>query len=148
MERIRRRTPCRNPFRFVVFSIAFLSLIVPLADGMPASAATLDRVRESAKITFGYRTDARPFSYQDDSGKAAGYSVALCEKVAEAVKGELDLSTLTTEWIPLTIEERIQAVQQGKVDLFCGADTATLARRKEVCIFDPHLPWWSRCGSA
>ena len=53
---------------------------------------TLDRVRETGKLVLGYRVDARPFSYQDASGKAIGYSVALCEKVAAEVKAELGRS--------------------------------------------------------
>ena len=62
----------------------------------PAAAATLDRVREAGKLVLGYRADARPFSYQDASGKATGYSVALCQKVADEVKAELGLPDLTS----------------------------------------------------
>ena len=58
----------------------------------PAAAATLDRVREAGKLVLGFRVDARPFSYQDASGKAIGYSIALCEKVAAEVKAELGAS--------------------------------------------------------
>ena len=46
----------------------------------PSSAATLDQIKESSTITLGYRADARPFSFQDDAGAAAGYSVALCRR--------------------------------------------------------------------
>ena len=35
----------------------------------PTLAGTLDRVREQGKLTLGYRSDARPFSYEDESGK-------------------------------------------------------------------------------
>ena len=57
------------------------------------------------------------------AGKPAGYSVALCQKIADQVKTELGLSTLAVEWVPVTLEDRFRAVQQGKVDLLCGADT-------------------------
>jgi ABC-type amino acid transport substrate-binding protein len=114
--------------------------LLPLADAAPGSAGTLDRVRQAGKLTLGYRADARPFSYRDESGKAAGYSVALCERIAEQVKAELGLSTLAVDWVPVTIEGRFRAVQEGRIDLLCGADTATLARRKEVAFSIPIFP--------
>ena len=113
---------------------------LPLADAAPAVAGTLDRIRQAGKIEVGFRADARPFSYKDESGKAAGYSIALCEKIADDVKTELALPALTVDWVPVTLEDRFQAVQQGKVDLLCGADTATLARRKDVSFSIPIYP--------
>ena len=122
--------------------IAVLAIsLLPFADAAPAAAAgALDRIRQAGKIALGFRADARPFSYKDESGKAAGYSIALCEKVADDVKTELGLSALTVEWVPVTLEDRFQAVQQGKVDLLCGADTATLTRRKDVSFSIPIFP--------
>jgi len=110
-----------------------------LAPVTPASAATLDQVKASGKLLLGYRADARPFSY-DESGKAAGYSVMLCEKVAEEVKTELGLPAMTVEWVPVTLEDRFRALQDGKIDILCGADTATLERRKEVSFSIPVFP--------
>ena len=37
-----------------------------------ASASTLERVKSSGSLKLGYRTDARPFSFQDASGKPGG----------------------------------------------------------------------------
>jgi putrescine:ornithine antiporter len=123
----------RHRVRIATFAIAFLAAaLLP-----PAEAGTADRVRQAGKLTLGYRTDARPFSYREESGNAAGYSVALCQRIAEQVKTELGLSTLAVEWVPVTLEGRFRDVQQGKVDLLCGADSATLARRKEVAFSIP-----------
>jgi polar amino acid transport system substrate-binding protein len=66
--------------------------------------------------------------------------VALCQLVAEQVKTELGLPTLVLEWVPVTLEDRFSAVQQGKIDLLCGADTVTLARRKQVAFSTPIFP--------
>ena len=138
MERTQSERSRHRRTRFATFGMAILAvLFVPLADTTPASAATLDKIRQAGKIMLGHRTDARPFSYQEGAGKAAGYSVELCEKIAEEVKTELGLSALTVEWVPVTIDDRFRAVQDGRVDLLCGADTATLARRKEVAFSIP-----------
>jgi polar amino acid transport system substrate-binding protein len=91
---------------------------------------TLERIRAAGRISFGYLADARPFSYRDEAGKAAGYTVALCTQVAETVKAELGLPALAVDWIPVSADSRFADLHQGKVDLLCGAETATLARRK------------------
>ncbi|HEX5093546.1 MAG TPA: putrescine-ornithine antiporter, partial [Burkholderiales bacterium] len=96
----------------------------------PAQAQTLDAVTKSGAIKLGYRDDARPFSFQDASGKPAGYSVELCQKVAADLKAKV-------EWVPVTLENRFEALRSGKADLLCGADTETLARRKEVSFSVP-----------
>ncbi|HYV88904.1 MAG TPA: amino acid ABC transporter substrate-binding protein, partial [Candidatus Polarisedimenticolia bacterium] len=62
-------------------AIAFLgALIQPFAQAATDATGTLDRVRQTGKLTFGYNPDARPFSYKDESGNAAGFAVALCQK--------------------------------------------------------------------
>jgi putrescine:ornithine antiporter len=127
------RTQGSHGYRFSIANLAFAFLgLALLAHAAPASASTLDRIREAGKLTLGYRVDARPLSYQDEAGKPAGYAVALCEKIAEEVKAELGLSTLTVDWVPVSGDERFKAVQDGRIDLLCGTDDATLARRKEV----------------
>ncbi len=119
---------------------ALVSLVTLLNAALPVSAGTLDQIKGSGKLRLGYRTDARPFSYRDESGNAAGYSVVLCQRIAEQVKAELGLPALGVEWVPVTLEGRFQDVQQGQVDLLCGADTETLARRKEVSFSIPIFP--------
>ena len=124
--------------RTATFVAALLAVaLLPIAE---ASADTLDRVRQAGKLTLGFRADARPFSFQDGSGKPAGYSVELCRKVAEEVKADIGLPGLAEEWVPVTVEERFHAVQAGKVDLLCGADSETLARRKDVAFSIPIFP--------
>jgi ABC-type amino acid transport substrate-binding protein len=104
----------------------------------PASAAgTLDRVRQTGKLILGYRIDARPFSYRDKGGKPAGYSVALCQKIADEVKAELGLSSLTPEWVPVALADRFDNLKERKIDLLCGADSKTLARMKDVSFSIP-----------
>jgi polar amino acid transport system substrate-binding protein len=116
--------------------IALLAFVVlPLAHAV--SGTTSDRIRETGKLTFGYRTDAQPFSYPDASGTPVGYSVALCQQIADQVKVELGLPKLAVEWVTVTVADRFSAVAQGKVDLMCGADSVTLARRKDVAFSIP-----------
>jgi putrescine:ornithine antiporter len=136
---MRTRSGSTRAQRGWIASVAIALLAVALLP--PAQAAgTLERARQAGKLTLGYRADARPFAYRDESGNAAGYSVELCKLIAEAVKAELGASALAVEWVPVTLEDRFRAVQQGKVDLLCGADTVTLARRREVSFSIPVFP--------
>jgi ABC-type amino acid transport substrate-binding protein len=112
---------------------AALLALLPAA----ASADTMDRIRESGKLTLGYRTDARPFSYMDASGNATGYAIALCEAVSNAVKTESGNASLSVQWVPVTVEDRFTSVRDSKVDLLCGPDSETLELRKEVSFSIP-----------
>ena len=111
---------------------AWLTLILSVLAAAGAHAQTLDRIREGGSFRIGYREDAAPFSYEDTLGEAVGYSVELCRTVAANVKETLGLEQMTVEYVPVTTEDRFQAVQDGRIDLLCGATTVTLSRRELV----------------
>ena len=113
------------------------SVFLVLASAAPAAAVTLDRVRESGALRLGYVEEARPFSYRDESGNAAGYAVELCQRIADAVKAELRLPQLRTEFVLLGAEDRFAAVTQGRVDLLCAGGAPTLSRRRQVSFSIP-----------
>jgi putrescine:ornithine antiporter len=130
------------------FAIAFLAALPsPSVEAATGTVGTLDRVKQSGKLTLGYRTDAPPFSYRDESGSAAGYSVALCQKIAEQVKADLKLPSLAVEWLAVTTEGRFQALLHvlGKrgilaraADVYAGADARG----------EPVRAVWVICGEA
>jgi putrescine:ornithine antiporter len=106
------------------------------AQATKTPAGTLARIRQAGTVNLGYRVESRPFSYRDQAGNAAGFAVAMCLEVADAIKGELGLPALKVQWVPATFED----VQQGKVDLLCGAEVPTAARRKLVSFSIPIFP--------
>lgn len=110
-------------------------LLLPL---MQASAqdATLDRIRSNGRITLGYSDAARPFAFRDDSGDPAGYAVALCERVADAVRAAVGQG-VQVQWTPVTAADRFAAVEQGRIDLLCGSDDVSLSRRQDVSFSVP-----------
>jgi ABC-type amino acid transport substrate-binding protein len=97
----------------------------------PATAQALDRFRTDGVVHIGHRVDARPFSFVEADGKPAGYSVELCGRIVEAISAEVGRD-LETENVALSAEERFEVVAEGRVDLHCGAATATLSRRETV----------------
>ena len=96
--------------------------------------ATLDRIRSAGKIVLGYRADAAPMSSRDASGQPVGYSIALCSKVADALKQELRLPSLVVDWV--AVSAGYADLEQRKVDLVCAADEVTLAHRAVGVVFD------------
>jgi putrescine:ornithine antiporter len=117
-----------------------LQAAAPAAALQPATAGTLERVRARGTLLLGYYTDAQPMSYREPSGNAAGYAVMLCQKVADEVKTALGLPQLAVAWVPLTPDTGMQQVQQGKIDLLCGADATSLANREKVSFSLPVFP--------
>jgi ABC-type amino acid transport substrate-binding protein len=96
---------------------------------MSVAAQTLERVRDSGVLKIGYREDAAPYSYKNAIGQPAGYTVALCQAVATDVAAEVGRAELAIEYVLVGTEDRFKALQDGRIDLLCSADTATLARR-------------------
>jgi polar amino acid transport system substrate-binding protein len=139
MDNTVARSSTMRPTRSTASLIAALVAISAFAAPLSA-AGTLDKIRQSGKVALGYRADAQPFSYRDESGNPTGFSVALCQAIADGLKADLGLANLSVEWVPVTLDDRFSAVQQGKVDLLCGAETETLSRRKEVSFSLPIFP--------
>ena len=98
----------------------------------PASAGTLDKVKESGTITMGIRESSLPLSYLDDKQQPVGYHVEICNRIIDAVKANLKLKDLKTNHLPVTSQNRIPLVTNGTVDLECGSTTNNAARQQQV----------------
>lgn len=70
-----------------------------------------------------YRADAAPFSYLGEDGQPTGYTVELCELVAQRDGGKPDM-------VPVTAEDRFQALKDGRCDMLCEATSVTMKRRR------------------
>ncbi|MET0984482.1 MAG: amino acid ABC transporter substrate-binding protein [Steroidobacteraceae bacterium] len=98
---------------------------------------SLARIGQSQILKVGYREDAKPFSYKGADGAPAGYSVELCKRVASSLQSQLKLAKLDVQWVPVTATTRMQAVNDGSVDLECGSTSRTLGREKQVDFSNP-----------
>ncbi len=114
--------------RMLAFKVGAVLLLLSTA----AAAETLERVRESGVFKIGFREDAAPYSYKNSIGEPAGYSIELCRHVATNLGKELDLTELAIDYVPVTTEDRFEAIAEERIDILCGATTATLSRRELV----------------
>jgi glutamate/aspartate transport system substrate-binding protein len=117
--------------RLVVTALAVVALAGTTAQAQPL-AGTLKKVRDSGTLTVGFRENALPFSFLGNDGKPAGYSIDLCQEIAVAVQQELKLPNLAVRWVPVTPQNRLDAVATGTVDIECGSTTASLSRHEKV----------------
>jgi ABC-type amino acid transport substrate-binding protein len=125
---------------------ALLSLAAgAMAAEVHAASATLDRIKSTGTITFGYREGAAPFSARQRNGQVRGYSVELCERVAAAVGRALGVRDLKVAWKPVDSETRITDVVARRIDAECGTTTITLSRMERV---DFSVPIFVDGGSA
>ncbi|HVY08246.1 MAG TPA: amino acid ABC transporter substrate-binding protein [Burkholderiales bacterium] len=106
------------------------SLLAWNAEADPG-AGTLAQVRASGVIRLGYLEDAAPFSLAP-AGDPVGYSIDLCARVVEDLRASLNMPDLRTEWVKVTLQDRLEAVKDGRIDLECGTTTWTLSRQADV----------------
>lgn len=108
-----------------------LSLCLLAGAAGAAEAQVIERLRAGEPLRLGIRVDAAPFSYLHEE-KPAGYTVQLCRAVAGEMAQDLGLPRIEVQYVTVDTAERFQAVADGRVDLLCGAATATLERRRLV----------------
>jgi len=111
---------------------ALLALITLCALPGLVQGGTLEQIKKSGEIRIGYRTDAAPLAFKDASGQPTGYSVELCQRIAAAVKDYLKLNDLKTTFVPLTSDNRLDAIVSNRADIECGATTVTLSRAEKI----------------
>jgi polar amino acid transport system substrate-binding protein len=101
-----------------------------------ASADTLERIKSSGIFNIAFVPDQAPFSSAAPGG-AKGYSIELCQQVADATKTKLGISDLTVKYTATSVETGLEKVANGDVDLLCGAVSDTLKRRETVSFSIP-----------
>jgi len=114
--------------------VAFLA--APALLHAQALDGTLKKIRDSKTVTIAYRTDALPFSFEENK-QPAGYSVDLCKRVVASLEQQLKAQPLQVKWVAATSQNRMELVQKKQADMECGSTTATLSRMEMVDFSSP-----------
>ena len=114
--------------------ILLAALVAALLPALAVAQGTdrLKRIKETKTIAIAHRTDALPFSYLDESKQPTGYTVELCKRVVTLLEQQIGVQGLKIKWVPVTTQNRFDAVAKGDADMECGSSTVTLARMKQV----------------
>jgi polar amino acid transport system substrate-binding protein len=89
------------------------------------------RVLERGKLVIGVKADYKPWGFRDPSGKLIGMEIDMAQDVADALGVELEL-------VPVQSSNRMQFLQQGKIDLMIATMSDRTDRRKIVGIVEPN----------
>jgi polar amino acid transport system substrate-binding protein len=96
-----------------------------------ASAEAIADIRARGKLIVGVKADYAPYGFLDSSGKIVGLEPELAQDVADVLGVELEL-------VPVVSSNRMQFLEQGKIDLMIATMTDTQERRGVVEIVDPN----------
>ena len=120
---------------------ALVAALAAFAVALPAAAqeGTLKKIKDSGTITIGHRDASLPFSYYDDKQQPIGYAMDLCAKIVDAVKAELKMPNIKTNYQLVTSANRIPLMANGTIDLECGSTTNNVARQEQVWFTMTHF---------
>jgi glutamate/aspartate transport system substrate-binding protein len=112
--------------------LAFAALAALPGAASAQDGPVMKRIAETKTITIGHRDASVPLSYLGPDGKAQGYSIDICLKIADAAKEELKLDKIEVKFVPLTPQTRIPLLTAGTVDIICESSTHTLGRSRQI----------------
>ena len=107
-----------------LFAAAALLLGIATA----AQAGTLDEVKARGSLNCGVNPNLQGFGAKGPDGSYAGFDVDFCRAVAAATLG--DPAKVT--YVPLTAQERFDALKSGKVDVLARNTTWTMDRETSM----------------
>ena len=111
--------------------VRLLAAVAALAvAALPAAAQTLDKIKQRGVLVLGSKADYKPFGFRDPSGTIVGFEPDMAKDVADRLGVKLELE-------PVVSSNRMQFLQQGKIDLMIATMNDTAERRKIVGIIEP-----------
>jgi polar amino acid transport system substrate-binding protein len=95
-----------------------------------ANADTLQDIKSKGILTVGVKADYPPFGYRAPNGDIIGIEPDLARDVAKRLGVKVDL-------VPVVAANRMQFLEQGKIDLMIATMTDTPERAKVIDIIKP-----------
>ncbi|MGD1935033.1 MAG: amino acid ABC transporter substrate-binding protein [Candidatus Phaeomarinobacter sp.] len=109
-----------------------------------AEAGTLEKIAANGRITVANVEDLPPFSFTGDDGIPSGLSIELCRAVVSELATQLEVPIISIDYVPVTLQTRLDTIVSGRADMECGATTVTLGRRERV---DFSIPFFASGAS-
>ncbi|OAT22799.1 hypothetical protein M977_01424 [Buttiauxella gaviniae ATCC 51604] len=126
----------KNLFSLKLKHLLNALMFIPLSmASQPLSAeptsVTLEHIKSSNTLNIGYR-QLEPFSFRDSDGKVTGYTIALCNMIADELRVSLGIKKLAVHYIPILFTERVSALNSSKIDLDCSVNIVAPERQGRV----------------
>jgi polar amino acid transport system substrate-binding protein len=107
------------------------AVLVTVVTTAPVLADTLSDIKEAGVVKFGVKTDVKPWAYLNTSGEHVGFEIDMARVLAERMGVE-------PEFVSVTSANRIQYLQQDRIDIVLATMSDTPARREVVRMIEPH----------
>jgi polar amino acid transport system substrate-binding protein len=114
--------------QFIVLSLAAATFAI--GAGSAARADELQGIKSKGVLVVGVKADYPPFGYRAPNGGIIGLEPDLAADVAKRLGVKLQL-------VPVVAANRMQFLQQGKIDLMIATMTDTPERAKVIDIIEP-----------
>ena len=131
MVRIGRITAPRENIMLNRLLVATAAAAVGLAlAAVPAAAQTLEKIKQRGALVVGTKADYKPFGFRDPSGAIVGFEPDIAKLAADKLGVKIEIE-------PVVSSNRMQFLQQGKIDLMIATMNDKPDRRLLVGIIEP-----------
>jgi len=125
-----------NTKKLLQGALTSAAITVLLAHPVSALAAQCtnevwNKVMSRGKLVVGVKADYKPWGFRNESGELVGMEVDMAKDVAAAMGVELEL-------VPVQSSNRMQFLEQGKIDMMIATMSDRADRRKIVGITQPN----------
>ena len=113
-----------------------LAAVLAAATLSPAVAAqctndVFKKVMSSGKVSIGVKADYKPWGFRSENGDLVGMEIDMAQDVADTLGVELELVSVQSS-------NRMQFLEQGKIDMMIATMSDRADRRKLVGIVQPN----------
>ncbi len=112
-------------------AVSAIALSAAAATAAQCTNDVWNKVMDRGKIVVGVKADYKPWGFRDSDGSLVGMEMDMAQDVADALGVELKL-------VPVQSSNRMQFLQQGKIDLMIATMSDRSDRRKIVGIPEPN----------
>lgn len=105
----------------IVFSMAFSTV----------QADSVTDIQDRGVLSVGVKSDFEPYGFRDPSGKLIGIETELAQNIADRLGVQLIL-------VPVVASNRVQFLQNGKIDIIIATMADTSKRRKVMDFPQPN----------
>lgn len=123
--------------RYKLLASVGVAFIATMAITSVAYADTLSDIVEKGKMSVGIKTDYAPWGMRDKDGNIVGMEIDMVRDFARRL-GEAAGKEITVELIPVVASNRMEFLQQGKIDVMIATMNDTQERRKIVGTIQPN----------
>ncbi|MEH3148655.1 MAG: transporter substrate-binding domain-containing protein [Methylobacterium frigidaeris] len=113
-----------------VLRLVMSGAVALLALSGARAADGVDAIKQRGTLLVGVKADYRPFGFRDPTGKVVGIEPDLAADVAKRLGVKLEL-------VPVASSNRIEFLQQGKIDVLIATMSDKPERRRVVQVIEP-----------